>query len=121
MGTAMPWPVISRSLAMICSTLCFFTGTRGLLRSYRMWREPQTKWTDLEGAGHYESSPAGWLARRIRFWPTRRWSNSRISDDGYQACACIAATEDDLPAANPASYPRACTLARAVVRAAVLA
>jgi len=37
-------------LAMICSTLCFFTGTEGLLRSYQDWRQPQTKWTDLRGA-----------------------------------------------------------------------
>ena len=34
---------------MIRSTLCFFTGTTGLLRSYQNDREPQTKWTDLRG------------------------------------------------------------------------
>src|SRR5207249_12263664 len=52
MGTDMPCAVsfsISRSLAMICSTLCFFTGTKGLLRSYQICSQPQTKWTDLGG------------------------------------------------------------------------
>jgi hypothetical protein len=34
---------------MICATLCFFTGTKGLLRSYQNCGQPQTKWTDLGG------------------------------------------------------------------------
>jgi hypothetical protein len=36
MGIGIPWPVsfsISRNLAMICSTVCFFTGTRHLHHS----------------------------------------------------------------------------------------
>src|SRR5438034_1947165 len=37
---------MSRSLAMICSTRCFFTGTKGLLRSHQKRLEPQTR-TDL--------------------------------------------------------------------------
>jgi aspartate/methionine/tyrosine aminotransferase len=39
---------------MICSTLCFFTGTRGLLRSYQNGGQPQTKSTDLRGAAQAE-------------------------------------------------------------------
>lgn len=34
---------------MICSTLCFFTGTEGLLRSYQKSRQRPMKWTDLRG------------------------------------------------------------------------
>src|SRR5207247_955724 len=40
---------ISRGLVMICSTRSFFTGTKGLLRSYQNRWERHTKWTDLEG------------------------------------------------------------------------
>jgi len=65
MGIDIPWPVsfsTSRSLAMICSTLCFFTGTKGLLRSYQICSQPQTKWTDLRGPDTKLSARPQYLA-----------------------------------------------------------
>src|SRR3989442_1247240 len=44
---------------MICSTLCFFTGTTSLLRSYQKSVKPHTKWTDLRGAAHRHRGQRG--------------------------------------------------------------